>query len=300
MDLIKAIRIFIAVTEHSSYTAVARQNQIAVSAVSRYIVDLEQHFSCQLLHRTTRTMKLSAEGKALLPEFKELIARLDNLQSASIEKSRKIKGKIILSSPYHSEGLGINEALCKFCAAYPDVDVVWKMQNHYVNLIDEGVDVAVRVGKLPDSTLIARKYDELDIVFIASPAYLARYGVPASPELLDAHHCVAEQAESGFNRWRYQDQGKEKFIAVKGQMTVNKPNMVAMLAAAGQGIAQLPKYMVQHYIDAGALVTVMDSYQPEPLALQLVYPSSQMLKPAARVFIDFFLNSVAEHRTTAK
>lgn len=289
MDLIKAIRTFITVNEQGSFSATADKLNIAVSAVSRHVSELEQYFNCQLLHRTTRTMQLSDEGKVLLVQLTDVISRLDELQQNTQQNAKKVMGKITLSTPFHSEGLGMSDIVCEFNNVYPDVEVCWLMHNRYVNLIDEGVDLAIRVGKLADSNLIARKYGNLDVVFIASPDYLALHGIPESLDELGKHRCIVEYNDSGVSRWRYLDNGKEKYPVIKGKLAVNKPNMVAKLCVQSKGIAQLPKYMVQQYLDSGELVTIWEKYTPEPLELHIVYSSSKHIKPAVKEFIDFFL-----------
>ncbi|ALU46019.1 LysR family transcriptional regulator [Pseudoalteromonas rubra] len=289
MDLIKSIRTFISVADKGSFSATANHLNIAVSAVSRQVTELEEHFGCQLLYRTTRTMQLSEQGQILLRELRGIIEQLDNLQQLSLQKSQVIAGDITVSSPFHSEGMGLSNILSEFCETYPAVNVSWLMFNRRVNLIDEGIDVAIRAGKLVDSSLIARKYSSLEVVFVASPDYINKFGLPESPLELVNHKCIVETKDEGNTRWRYLDSGKEKHIQIKGSIRVNKPNMAAKFSSLGKGIVQLPKYMVQQGLDNGDLVLVMESYNPAPLDLYLVYPSKKLMKPALKAFIEFFL-----------
>lgn len=275
--------------EEGGFTAASRRLDLATSAISRQVADLETHFGCQLLYRTTRAMHLTAEGRHFVSEFKEITDRLDALSDTVRERQQKVAGELCITSPENSEGLGLRAALSAFMARYPDVRLSWRQLNRYVNLIDEGVDLAIRAGNLADSSLVARKYRELEVLFVASPDFLRRYGTPQHPSDLLRFDCIIELTSNNARRWRYYEEGKEYHVPINGRVEVNEAKLTAAFAAAGQGIAQLPGFMMQPYLEGGALVPVLEGFKVPPIPLSLVYPASKMAKPALRELIDFLL-----------
>ncbi|WP_081879089.1 LysR family transcriptional regulator, partial [Photobacterium sanctipauli] len=192
IDLIKAMRTFLAVVEHNSFSAASRQLNIVTSAVSRQVSDLEKHFGCQLLYRTTRAMHLTAEGQYYGEEFKAVIAKLDALEVGAYERQHRIAGHLRLTAPANSGKLGVQVQISEFLKKHPDVTLSWLLVNRYVNLVEEGVDLAVRVGELADSSLVARKIDQEEILFVASPAILEQYGTPTHPKAFAALPCIVD------------------------------------------------------------------------------------------------------------
>ena len=278
-----------AVLDEGSFSGASRSLNLAVSAVSRQVSDLEHHYGCQLLYRTTRAMNLTAEGQLFLPEFREILARLDGLEDVLHAERQKIAGTLKITTPEHSQGLGLQAAISGFLARYPEVRITWLQLNRFVNLIDEGVDLAIRVGKLNDSTLIARNYQETDVLYVASPEYLKKYGEPQHPSELSKYKCIIETTSNNARRWRYYENGQEKHVRIGGVIEVNQSRLVADFAADGHGIAQLPRFMMQNYIEQGALIPILKPYEVPPLPLSLIYPANKMMKPALRAFIDYLL-----------
>ncbi len=291
IDLIKAIRTFLVVAEEQSFSQAARQLGVVVSAVSRQVSDLEAHFNCQLLYRTTRAMHLTAEGSFYLEELKVLIDRLETLEGRADKNQEQLAGHLRITAPPGAERLGITRLVSEFVKLHPDVKVTSLMVNRYVNLIEEGIDLAVRVHELPDSRLIARRFTELNVLYVASPDYLALHGTPTHPKELTQHNCVTNSSIRTPGRWRYFEDGNERHVNVTGAIEVNQGITAAEYAAAGHGIAFLPDFLVQLHLDSGELVSILDQFRGDPAPVSLVYPSNRMKNPALNELIRHMLTS---------
>ncbi|SFD77162.1 LysR family transcriptional regulator [Pseudoalteromonas denitrificans] len=284
------MRTFLVVVEKLSFSGASNQLNLAVSAVSRQVAELEEHFKCQLLYRTTRSMKVTSDGVYFVEQFRALLSQLDNLEFHADNRLQIIRGELTITSPNNSSELGISTLISEFLKLYPEVRISWQQLNRYTNLVDEGIDLAFRVGELPDSSLVARKFKELEVLFVASPEYLKVHGIPSHPKDLVQHACIIELSTKQPWRWRYQENQQTLYINVKGKIEVNQGELCAKLAADGHGIIQIPKFMIQTYLNNKELIPILESYQVNPLNMSLVYSPSRLINPALKGFIDFALN----------
>ena len=291
IDLVKAMRTFLEVVEHMSFSKASRALNLVVSAVSRQVADLEKHFDCTLLYRTTRSMKLTPEGEFYLDKFRQVIEQLEALESSKSERTNKIQGKLRITAPFNIDQLGLQHQLAAFMRQYLDVSISWVLVNRYVNLIEEGFDLAVRVGDLEDSGFIARKYGLLEVDFVASPDYLKTHGEPKHPKDLSEHQCLIDSSIRQPGRFSYMENNKQRQVSVKGALDVNQGRILADFAAGGLGIAQLPDFLIKNYIDSGQLVPVLQAYRLPPRDISLVYPAAKLTNPALRALIDFILEA---------
>lgn len=289
IDLIKAMRTFLVVVDHQSFTAASQTLNLVTSAVSRQVSDLEKHFDCQLLYRTTRAMHLTAEGQFYLEQFKDVLERLDSLEMLTSERQQKVTGHLRMTTPINIGRLGIQKKVSDFLSLHPDVTLSWMLVNRFVNLVEEGVDLAIRVGDLPDSSLIARQFTTLSVHFVASPDYLLQHGTPKHPEELASHQCVLDSSIRTPRRWRYNTNKGEQQVSVQGTIEVNQGGLVAEFAAAGHGVALLPEFLVQEYVDRGELVHILSEYQLPKVPVSLVYPANRMASPALKSLVDYLL-----------
>lgn len=292
MDLVKAMRTFLVVVEHQSFTAASQALNLVTSAVSRQVSDLEKHFGCQLLYRTTRAMHLTAEGQFYLEQFKDVLQRLDDLEALTSERKQSVSGHLRMTAPMNIGRLGVQGVVSEFLRSHPDVKLSWMLVNRFVNLVEEGIDLAIRVGELPDSSLIARPYDSLNVYFVANPAYLREQGVPKHPKELAQHRCVVDGSNRLPGRWRYHTEKGEQQVSVNAAVEINQGHIVAEFAAAGHGIACLPDFLVQKYLDSGELVSILDEFRLPPVPVSLVYPANRMASPALKALVQYLL----EHR----
>lgn len=290
IDLLKAMRTFLVVVEEKSFSAASVKLNIVTSAVSRQVSDLEQHFNCLLLYRTTRAMHLTAEGEFYSQQFRAILQQLDQLESSASERQDKVAGHLRITAPMHIGALHFQHKISEFLTLYPEVTLSWLLVNRYVNLVEEGVDLAIRVGELEDSTLIARQYQTMTVPFVASPDYLGKHGTPTHPDQLADHRCITDSSNRQPGRWRYQDGRKLHTMSITGAIDVNQGDLVAQFAAKGHGIAQLPDFLVQEYLDSGQLVTILERYQVPDLPISLVYSANRMKNPALSALITHLLD----------
>ena len=281
---------FVVVVEHLSFSAAARQLDIVTSAVSRHVADLEAHYHCQLLYRTTRAMHLTSEGQYYLEQFQDVLKRISDLEVNAHQRQNQLAGHLRITSPFSAERLGIQTKVSEFLKQNPEVKLSWLLMNRYVDLVEEGVDLAVRVGELADSSFIARSLTQQSILFVASPEYLLKQGTPQHPKEFSEHQCVLDSSSRHPGRWRYHDKGKEKQVTVRSSIEVNQGDLVAQFAVTGHGIAQLPEFLLQPYLERGELVSILPEYQYPAIPVSLVYPANRLINPALKALINYLLD----------
>lgn len=285
------MRTFLTVVEHNSFSAASQQLNLVTSAVSRQVSDLENYYNCQLLYRTTRSMHLTADGEFYREQFENVLAQLDQLETDSHQRLQKIAGHLRITTPLNSNLVGMQDLFAQFCQHYPEVNLSWMLVNRYVNLVEEGVDLAIRAGELEDSSLIGRQFGKIMVQFVAHPDYLAKHGTPAHPKDLQRHKCLLDSSTTQPGRWNYMDNGRERHITVNGPIDVNSGSMVAEFAARGSGIARLPSFMISRYLEAGTLVSILEDYQLPPTPISLVYPANRSVNPALKTLVQFLLEN---------
>lgn len=291
IDLITAMRTFLTVVENNSFSAAANQLNLVNSAVSRQVSDLERHYDCQLLYRTTRSMHLTNEGYFYLAKFKDLLAQLDSLEAASLERQQKIAGHLHITTPMNANELGLHLLFADFTHINPKVKISLSMLNRFVDLVDEGIDLAVRVGELEDSSLIARHFGDLHVLFVANPTYLAKYGVPTQPKELQHHHCLIDSSTDRKGRWPYREGNRIRKITVDGPIDLNSGTLIADLAANGYGIALLPNFLVNAHLKSGKLVPILEDYQLPSSPISLVYHVNRLTNPALKSLVEYLLDN---------
>jgi len=291
IDLLKAINTFIKVADKKSFTAAARELNIVTSAISRQVADLESHFDCQLLYRTTRAMHLTAEGDQYYKTFKEITDKITMLENKDETLDGTLKGHIKISAPQGSESLGYLDAASEFMKSNPKVTVSWLFVNRYVNMVEEGIDLSIRMGELEDSSYIARRYKSVEINFVVSPDYMEKYGKPDNPNDLTEHLCITDTSNRQPNKWRYCNNNQEKYVKINPYIESNNGETVARLAANGNGIAYLPSFLTQKYLQTGELVTVMQNYEFDSLDASLVYPANLMMNKTLKSFVQFIIKN---------
>ena len=293
------MRSFVVVVDSGGFSAAARELDIVTSAVSRQVADLERHYDCQLLYRTTRSMHLTADGVFYLERFRELLASISDLETATRHRQQTVSGHRRITLPMNAYQLGLQNTLASFAREYPQVRLSLLLLNRYVNLVEEGIDLALRVGELDDSALIARRFGSLQVLFVASPDYLADNGRPDHPKDLVQHSCLVDSSTDNAGRWRYHDNGRERSVSVSGRIDANAASLVAELAAAGEGIAYLPAFLVQSQIESGKLEPILEPYQLPALPISLVYPGQRGMNPALDQLVQYLLDHRPAGETAA-
>lgn len=295
MDRLTGFEMFVAVARLGSFTGAARELGCSVQAVTRGIAALETHLGLRLFHRTTRAVSLTGEGEALLPRAQRLLDDLAaterELRGAQAEPS----GELHVTAPVAFGRLHVVPAVAELLARHEQLDVRLLLLDRNVRMIEEGIDVAVRIGALPDSAMHAVRVGSVRQVIVASPGYLARRGQPANLRELARHHLIASTGPRGAGEWRFggrHDAGE----GARRRLRVNTVDAALAAAEAGLGLANFLSYQVAQALSAGRLVEVLAPAAPEPLPVNLLFEAARGKSPATRAFIEEMRQRAAEGR----
>jgi len=293
MDLLKSIEIFREVCKQMSFSQAANQLNLVPSAVSRQISELEKHLGVRLLQRTTRSISLTEDGKRYLQKMDAISQGVRELKGQP-GKDQSSEEHIRLTAPpiFGPEFLG--EALNSYMQQYPFVTISTTMMNREINMIEEGYDLALRVGELEDSNLVARTVGEFSLSVVASPEYIEHYKKPKHPKDLVNHNCIINTLTKSPRRWMFQEGGRKFSVKVDGRCIANDDMMLQSYACSGLGIAFLPSYVTSEQVDKGNLKLILKKFIPDPLPISVVYPSRHLLSTAKRNLIDHLIDG-AEH-----
>ncbi len=294
MDRLAAIEAFVRVAEAQSFSEAARRLHSSKSAVSRQVSALETELGARLFHRTTRSLTLTEAGRGYFERAGRILADLEEANLAVSQLQAAPRGRLRVSAPMSFGFLHLAPALPDFLARYPEVAIDLAMNDRFVDLVDEGYDVAVRIGAMEDSSLIARKLSPIRRVVCGSPAYLEARGLPVSPDDLKSHECLFNSNIALSQQWQFTTgEGKAWPVEVTGRLCANNGDALRIAALKDVGLVQLPTFIVGGDLQAGALVTVLDEFTPQPLFMCAVYPHARHLSPKVRAFVDFLAERFA-------
>jgi len=286
MDRLSSIEAFVTVADLASFSRAAERLNIAKSVVSRQISALEAELGARLFHRTTRSLTLTEVGRSYLERTRQILADLEEANQAVSQLQSSPRGKLRINAPMSFGFLHLAQALPDFMKAYPEVSVDLAMNDRFVDLVDEGYDLAVRIGALDDSSLIARKLAPVRRVICASPDYIARKGMPHTIADLKKHDCLVYMSDHP--EWRFMNpNGKPFVVAITGRLSINNGDALRVAAIEGLGLANLPTFLVGDDLRAGRLVSVLQEMKPSELTLSAVYPPTKHITPKVRAFVDF-------------
>lgn len=291
MDRVDLFRIFTRVAEAGSFTHAAHTLGLPRSSVSAAIQELEARLGTRLLNRTTRRVALTADGEAFYARAQNLLADFEETEGLFRQSGATPSGRIRVDLPGRVGRLIVAPALPAFLAAYPGIDIELGVRDRAVDLVEDGIDCALRVGPLADSGLIARRLGELELINVASPGYLAAHGTPETPSDLDRHHAVAYASPTTgrVEPWEWIDNGQVLTRSLRARLTVNSAEALIAGALAGLGLIQIPAYDVADHIAGGRLIEVMPEHRAEPLPVSLVYPHRRQLSHRLRAFLDWLV-----------
>ncbi|OJA71474.1 transcriptional regulator [Burkholderia ubonensis] len=297
MDHLHAMRIFARVAHLGSFTKAAEQMQLPRPTVSNAVQYLEKHLKIRLLQRTTRRVALTAEGATYYERCARLLADLDDAETLFEDAGASPRGVIRVDLPERFALDKVIPAIPSFHARYPDLRIVMSTTDRFVDLIADGIDCAVRVGALSDTSLVARRIGELAQVNCASPAYLARHGTPRSPDDLPEHVAVGYfSSRTGRELdWEYADMDTGEMHAVKMRSIVSVNSSQAYLACcvAGLGLIQAPRDGLDAPLADGTLVEVLQEWNAAPLPVSVVFPHGRHLAPRVRIFVDWLADALS-------
>ena len=288
MQNLTDIAVFVKVVELSSFTAAAEALESSQPVVSKAVTRLEERLGARLLNRTTRRLSLTEAGSEL---YRRSVRALEEIENAELEVARfqtEPRGTLRVSAPMSFSILHLGSAIPRFLDRYPGVAVELIHDDRQVDLVDEGYDVAIRIGRLQDSNLVARRITPCRQVMCAAPAYLAKRGAPERPEDLLEHNCIVYTLLSTPREWRLTDAaGESHSVPVNGSLHSNNGLVNRAAAIAGAGIVLLPTFYVCDQLRSGELKPVLCSFRPQDLAVYAVYPERRNLTPKVRAFVDF-------------
>ncbi|PSJ48091.1 LysR family transcriptional regulator [Zobellella endophytica] len=285
MDQLSAIRVFCKVVELQSFTKAAQQLDLSVAMVSKQVNLLEQHLDARLLMRTTRRVSVTEAGHLYYEKCHAILAELELANALISEHSRRPSGRIRISVPMDFGTLKVAPLLADFNRRYPDIRLDLEYSDRLVALVEENFDLALRIGTLADSSLIARPLAQVTMVTCASPGYLAQHGTPTHPDHLAEHSCLLYTLSEP--QWTYSHAGRTYHVRPKGIMRANTGRALALAASQGMGVIMQPHFIVDDYLDNGTLVPLLERFKLPVLTLNLVYPHRHFLPSRVKCFVDY-------------
>lgn len=286
MDRFHELRVFVAVAEAGGFAKAAARLASSPPAVTRAIAALEQRLGAELLARTTRRVHLTEAGQRFLGRARGLLAGLDDAEKEVTGESSMPSGHLTLTAPVTMGRSILPPIVTSFLAAHPRVTVKVVLLDRVANLVEEGIDVALRIAQLPDSTLIARPLGEVSRVLVASPGYLAKRGMPKAAADLKLHSVIAFTGLMPNREWTYRGERGLNRMALQPRFEINDAPAAIAAAEAGEGITAALSYMVARQLREGRLAAVLPALSPPPVPVQLVYPESRLVAPKVRAFVD--------------
>lgn len=294
MDHFKQISTFVDVAAKGSLSAAARAEGIAPAMIGRRLDALEERLGVKLLQRTTRKIALTNEGVAFLEDCQRILADLENAESAVSERSARASGHLLISAPAGFGRQHVAPLIPSFLAEHRNVSVTLNLNDRVVDLIGEGIDVAIRIAALSDSSLIGAKLADNKRVVVASPAYIKRHGAPRSLDDLVKHNCLAISSEGSQRGWTFRQNGKNVTLKVTGNMVCNDGAVLHEWALAGKGLAWRSMWEVGSAIDSGRLMTVLDEFAAPGNDIYAVFAQRRHLPLRIRAFVDFLRQAYAQ------
>ncbi|SME97971.1 DNA-binding transcriptional regulator, LysR family [Tistlia consotensis] len=294
-DHLAAMAVFAQVVESGGFSLAGRQLGLSKSAVSKAVARLEDHLGTRLINRTTRKLSLTEAGRSFYEGCRRMLAEAEAAERAVTHLTDAPRGVLRLNAPMSFGVRHLSPCLGEFMGGYPELEIDLTLEDRRVDLVEEGYDLAIRIGVMPDSSLVARRLGPNPRVICAAPAYLERRGVPTRPEALSGHDCLLYHYQTSGDSWRLRPRrapdgsgGGEVTVRVKGRLKVNNGDSLREAALAGLGIAHLPAFIICEDLDAGRLVPLLEDYDDvADGGVYAVYPASRNLSPKVRVFIDF-------------
>jgi len=301
MENLTGMLAFVRAAEARSFTTAARQIGISPSGVSKAISRLEGAFRVRLLHRTSRSVTMTPEGAAFYERCRQIVAELEDAEQFLSRAQEMPRGRLRVTLPLSVGRLHLARLLPEFQARYPEVTIEASAADRMVDLVDEGIDVAVRLGKPPDSRLVARQLIGGQLVTCAAPAYLRRHGTPRKPEDLREHNCARFVVpSSGVAReWLFQRDGKRFTITVAGNLTFDHAECLVEAATAGTAIVQISSYVTGDAFRSGRLKPILTRFQAQSPAMWVMYPQNRHLTPRVRAFVDFLVEAAQDGKLSS-
>lgn len=287
MNSIQSVRVFLAVARHGGFTAAAEETGISKAACSKHVARLETELGVRLLNRSTRSVSLTEAGAAYRDRMRDILAEIDETEAAVAELNTEPRGQLRVMAPISYGSFHLARAIAEFQTRYPRVAIDLVLVDRPADLVEEGIDVAIHVGDLPDSNTVARVLAHVRVVVCGAPDYLKRAGVPESPEQLAQHNCLVYAPRHPAGTWQFRAGGRHLEVAVSGNFRSTAGEALRIAAVQGCGLVQLPTYMVGLDIQAGRLAPVLEAFEPQPRPITALFLHRRYLSAKVRAFVDF-------------
>jgi DNA-binding transcriptional LysR family regulator len=286
MDKLRAMETFVRIADRGSLTAAAETLSTSLPSVVRTLAALEAELGVRLLNRTTRRLSPTDEGREYLERCKRVLAEVDEAEAALSARRVAPKGRLRITAPVMFGRLRVAPLVTEFVLKHPALQIELTLLDRIVDLVEEGIDAGIRIARLPDSTLVAVSVGQTRRVICASPAYLKRAGTPKTPQDLMQHRCISFSGLATGNAWSLGGGGNTQ-IEVPSALATNQVDAAIDACLRGVGPGQFLCYQVQALLDVGKLKRVLQSFEPEPVPIQLVYPQARLLSANVRAFVDW-------------
>lgn len=287
MDRLDAMSVFAAIVDAGSLSAAGRRLDVPLATISRKLSELESHLKTRLLVRSTRQLTLTDAGREYLAACRRILEEIEDAERAASGAYANAKGELVVAAPLVFGRLHVVPVVADFLAHYPDVDVRLTLSDRNVNLLEEHVDVALRIGTLPDSGLVAKQLGAIRRVICGSPGYLRQFGTPAEPADLARHRCVTFEGIESASAWAFTRAQGVKRIPIRSRLVVTTADAAIAAATAGVGLTRVLSYQVADALRDGKLVRVLADHEPDAVPVSLLHANQGRLPMKSRAFIDF-------------
>lgn len=295
MDRLTSMSVFTSVVEHENFTAAAEHLNMSRASASKHISALEDCLGGRLLNRTTRRISLTEAGKAYYERCKQILDDVEEAECVVTGFSSEPRGQLRINAPMSFGTRQLGGIVSRFCQAQPAIHIDLSLNDRFVDVVEEGYDLVIRIGQLEDSSLVARKLAPCHRILCASPDYLAAHGYPSSPEALSQHNCLHYSLLESDKHWILNaPDGTEHPVTIQPSLVANNGDVLCNAAIDGLGIVMQPTFIVGDAIRAGKLEIILPDYRPKVIGLYAIYPSNRHLSAKVRAFIDFVVEEISE------
>jgi len=295
MDTLDGLKTVVAVVETSSFTAASERLGLSKALVSKYVGEVESNLGIRLFNRTTRQLALTEAGRRYYQESVVLLEQYSALVDKVTGEQTKPQGLLRVSAPVTFGEMILAPLLPKLLQLYPDIKIELVLTNGAIDMLEEGIDVRLRIGGVDDSNMIARHLKTFPLILSASPSYIQQYGLPKTPQQVAEHNCIIDSNFKTGKQWLIiSPQGKEETIHVQSIIAVNSPQAVREVAIAGGGVAMTPDFIVEDAIKSGRLTPILPNYTTLEFGLFAIYPHRKYVAKKVRCFIDFALAELSK------
>jgi DNA-binding transcriptional LysR family regulator len=291
MDRLEAMQTFVTVADLRGFAPAARKLGLSPPAVTRLIAALEDRLGVRLLQRTTRKVALTDAGVRYLERVRRILADIEEAELAAEGERSRPTGRLVVSAPVGFGRLHVSPVMTAYLKRYPEVSSELRLEDRMVSLVEDGVDLAVRIGQLPDSSLVARQVGAMRRIVVASPAYLRAHGEPKTPGALALHQIIQFGSSAATADWVFGKDGDEVRINVTPRLSTNVADAAIQYAEAGGGLTRVLAYQAASAVKRGRLRVVLQKFEQGALPIHIVYPTSRLLSAKVRAFIDLVVET---------